>query len=154
MKKLLIIFCIGIMVTLVVKYLTATKEKAAIAATKSLLDAVKEKDVDRFMQYLDYDEAVFTLNIWTETVGKSSFTVEDMRAQLKKNFEKLEIDYEIIDAEARNGPEGSEVRVTVKLKEDSEVYNRYFIMRRKNGEWKCDFMATGEENNKDVGILN
>lgn len=144
MKKLLIIICIGIVATLVVKYLTAKKEEAAITATQSLLDAMKEKDVDRAMQYLDYDEVVSELDMWAK-IGGGDFTVGDMKAQMKKNLEEGEFDYEILDAEARHG---GEVKVTAKIKEDSEVKDVYFIMKRKDGKWKCNLMATGKEKAK------
>jgi len=130
--------------TLVMKYLTSKKEEAAKAAAKSLLDAMKEKDVDRAMQYLDYDEVVSELDMWSK-IGGADFTPGDMKAQLKKNLEEAEFDYEILDAEHRHG---GVVKVTAKIKEDSEVKNVYFKMKKKDGKWKCDMMATGKEKAK------
>ena len=141
MKKLLIIMCIGLVATLVMKYLTSNKEEAAKAAAKSLLDAMKEKDVDRTMEYLDYDAVVSELDMWAK-IGGGNFTPEDAKAQLKKNLEKGEFDYEIIDAEARHG---GVVKVIAQIKEDGEVADWHLIMKKKDGKWKCDFMATGEK---------
>ena len=146
MKKLLIIICIGIVAMLVMKYLTSNKEEAAKAAAKSLLDAMKEKDVDRTMEYLDYDAVVSELDMWA-TIGGGNFTPEDAKAQLKKNLEEEEeFDYEIIDAEARHS---GVVKVTVQInEEDGDIIDMYFIMKKKDGKWKCDLMATGKEKAK------
>ena len=142
MRKLLIILCIVIVGMLVMKYLASNKEKAARATANSLLSAVKEKDVDRAMEYLDYDAVVSELDMWAK-IGGGNFTAKEARAQLKKNLEEGgEFDYEIIDAEARDG---GEVKVTVQIKEDGEVADCHLIMKKKDEKWKCDLMATGEE---------
>ena len=87
MKKLLIILCLGLAATLVMKYLASNKENAAKVATKSLLDAMKEKDVDRTMEYLEYDAVVSELDMWAN-IGGGNFGPDDVRAQLKKSLEK------------------------------------------------------------------
>ena len=144
MKKLLLIACVGIVATVAVRIYTHQKEEAAKASLKAMLDAMKEKDVDRAMQYLDYDEVVSELDMWSK-IGGADFTPGDMKAQLKKNLEEAEFDYEILDAEHRHG---GVVKVTAKIKKDSEVQNVYFIMKKKDGKWKCDLMATGKEKAK------
>lgn len=145
MKKLLIIICIGIVATLVVKYLTAKKEEAAKASLKAMLDAMKEKDVDRAMQYLDYDAVASELSMFA-AIGGADFGPEEIKAQMRKNLEKEPFDYEILDTESKGY---GTVRVTTKIKEeDGEVIDMYFIMKKKDGKWKCDLMATGKEKAK------
>ena len=145
MKKLLIIICVGLVAAMVMKYLTSNKEEAAKAATKSLLDAMKEKDVDRAIEYLDYDAVVSELSMFAAMSG-SSFGPEEIKAQMRKKLEKEPFDYEILDAESRY--DGA-VKVVVQInEEDGDIIDMYFIMKKKDGKWKCDLMATGKEKAK------
>jgi len=145
MKKLLLIACVAIVATLAVKIYTHQKEEAAKASLKAMLDAMKEKDVDRVLEYLDYDEAVFELSMFA-AIGGADFGPEDVKGQMEKNLEKSQFDYEILDTETRGY---GAVRVTTKIKEeDGEVIDMYFIMKKKDGKWKCDMMATGREKTK------
>ena len=114
MKKLLIIICIGLVAILVMKYLASNKEEAAKATAKSLLDAMKEKDVDRAMEYLDFDAVVSELGMWAK-IGGGNFTHEDAKIQMRKNLEKEPFDYEILDTETRY--DGA-VKVTVQINEE------------------------------------
>ncbi len=145
MKKLLIIICIGLVAILVTNYLMSNKEEAARTATKSLLDAMKEKDVDRAIEYLDYDAVASELNMFA-AMGGSKLGPEEIKAQMRKNLEKEPFDYEILDTETKyNGA----VKVTVQInEEDGDIIDMHFIMKKKDGKWKCDLMATGKENPK------
>ncbi|MCK4905192.1 hypothetical protein KAS42_02975 [bacterium] len=145
MKTLIVILCIVIAAVLIMDLLTGRREEAARVAVESLLEAIKKKDTDRVIQYLDYEKVVAELDMWA-SIGGADFTLEDMKAQLKANanLRKRDFDYEVLNAEGRY--DGT-VKVTVKLKEDT-VVESVFIMKEKDGQWKCDLMATGKENAK------
>ena len=37
------------------------------------------------------------------------------------------------------------VKVIAQTKENGEMEDWHLMMKKKDGKWKCDFMATGEE---------
>jgi hypothetical protein len=144
MRKLFILLCIGFAVTVAVKFWTGRKKEAALAAARTFLEAMKQKDVDTTIEYMDYEEVVAEMDAWA-VIGGEDFTVSDMRRQLKRNMEKGEFDYEILGVKAmRDGT----VRVSVRLTQDRKVEDGCLIMKRKGGKWKCDLMATAKESAK------
>jgi hypothetical protein len=65
---------------------------------------------------------------------------------MRKNLEKEPFDYEIYDAETKLD---GVVKVTIQInEEDGYITDMYIIMKKKDGKWKCNLMAAGEEKAK------
>lgn len=147
MKKMLIVVGIAIAVIVAVNIYFAQRKSAARAAAESLLDAMKTKDAERVMEYLDYDDIVWFLNIFA-SIGGGSFTPETMKKQLRESLEEQEkengpFDYEIADVQVKHG---SYVKVTAQtMWGDGEKEEMFLIMTKEGGRWKCDLWASGEE---------
>ena len=113
MKKMLTVVGIAVVLIVAINLYFAGRKSDAREAAESLLDAMKTKDADRVMEYMDYDDIVWFLNIFA-SIGGGSYTPDTMKKQLRESLEEQEeengpFDYEIADVSVKHG---SYVKVT------------------------------------------
>ena len=156
MKKLLLIVCVGIVASLLIVGCGSNEDKAKSAVKKGL-EHLKAGNIEKALDYVDLEGFVEEMKKQMEPMlamlpeeqkkeAMDDFTIEKIRENAKKEFKKEDIKYEILSSEAFGD---DAVKVTVKLSakdEDEETVG--FIMKKIDGKWKCDMMATTKEMEK------
>ena len=161
-KAMMFVFC-GCLALMLIGG-CGSKEDSAKSAVKTGLEALKAGDIDKAMEYVDMEGMVEGMKKMMEPMmsmmpeeekkkAMAEMNVETMKEKAKEDFKKqdLKFEYEILSAE----PLGDDdVKVTVKVTEKGKDAEELpLIMKKIDGKWKCDVMATGKgiEESKAAG---